>query len=147
MTIGERIKAKRRELHLTQEELAKRAGVAVNSIRLYESGKNEPKRENLNKIANVLETTAEYLAIGSYSGSDAVAEDNVELLVRQFRRIIEPKLKSATAKDDAIVAASNDPTLSGYGINTDKVFSFIQNSLNNLSSQIDLIFPDDPKEE
>lgn len=54
MTIGERIKAVRKRKNLTQQELAQRAGIAINSLRLYEGNKREPKVETVQRIADAM---------------------------------------------------------------------------------------------
>lgn len=41
--IGHRIRSARLQKGLTQAELAEKAAIAINSIRLYESGKESPK--------------------------------------------------------------------------------------------------------
>lgn len=51
MEVAKRIKAARKKAKLTQIEAAKKAGIAVNSLRLYESGKRKPNIETLRKIA------------------------------------------------------------------------------------------------
>lgn len=70
MTIGERIREKRLELHLTQKELGSMANIAAPNLRKYELGKQNPKYETLEKIASALGVTAYYLQTGyedSYS--------------------------------------------------------------------------------
>ena len=47
MNVGEAIRAKRKEKGMTQIEVAQAAGIAVNSLRLYESGKRQPKQSVL----------------------------------------------------------------------------------------------------
>jgi len=56
---NERLKNTRKEHGLTQMELAEKAGIAVNSVRLYESGKVVPKLDTIAKIAR---------AMGLYAG-------------------------------------------------------------------------------
>lgn len=60
MKIGELIRAKRKAANLTQIELAERAGVAVNSLRLYEAGKRSPKMDTLSKLSAVLGEDIEF---------------------------------------------------------------------------------------
>ena len=61
MTIGERIKARRIELNLTQDELAKKAGYkSRSSINKLESSRTLPSKK-IEKMANALETTPGYL--------------------------------------------------------------------------------------
>ncbi len=52
--IGSKIRYVRTAKKMTQVQLAKAAGIAVNSLRLYEAGKLSPKYETLQKIANAL---------------------------------------------------------------------------------------------
>lgn len=54
MSVAERIKTIRKEKGLTQKQLAELTGLLEPTIRKYESGKVQPKSENLNKIANAL---------------------------------------------------------------------------------------------
>lgn len=58
MNIGEAIRAKRKERGMTQIEVAQAAGIAVNSLRLYESGKRQPKQSVFIDIAHALGTNA-----------------------------------------------------------------------------------------
>lgn len=45
MSIGERIRARREELGLSQAELAKKIGITQGSVGNYESGVSNPKME------------------------------------------------------------------------------------------------------
>lgn len=73
MIFKERLKEKRGEAHLTQAELAKKAGVSTRTIQNYELGSRKPCQiEVVQKIADALSTTTEYL-LGS-SGMMMVAE-------------------------------------------------------------------------
>lgn len=54
MTIGDRIKAARNTIKLTQKELASKSGIAEITIRQYESNKRQPRLEYLDKIAEAL---------------------------------------------------------------------------------------------
>lgn len=58
MNVGEAIRAKRKEKGMTQIEVAQAAGIAVNSLRLYESGKRQPKQSVFIDIAHALGTNA-----------------------------------------------------------------------------------------
>lgn len=54
MNFNERLRTIRKEKGLTQAELAEKAGIAVNSIRLYEAGARLPKLDTIGRIAEVL---------------------------------------------------------------------------------------------
>lgn len=61
-TTGESIRNARKAQNLTQAQLAQAAGIAVNSVRLYEAGKLSPKIETLKKIAAALNVSVIDLA-------------------------------------------------------------------------------------
>ena len=48
------VKSKRKELHLTQEQLAIMSGVALSFLRALEQGKMTLKVSNVNKVLNIL---------------------------------------------------------------------------------------------
>jgi len=60
MTIGERIKAKRKEKNLTQNELGSECGMSGVQISKYESGAKKPKLVSLKRIAIALQTSIHY---------------------------------------------------------------------------------------
>lgn len=60
MTIGERIKSARKQAGMTQQELAERLETSYTGISLWESDKRIPKRESLNRIAEVLNIPVAY---------------------------------------------------------------------------------------
>ena len=61
MTFGNKIKALRKELNLTQEQLAKRIGVAKSVVSYYESGERYPSYDVLVKLTRVFHVTTDYL--------------------------------------------------------------------------------------
>ena len=54
MTVGENIRTIRKQKGLTQKQLAELTGLLEPTIRKYESGKVQPKSDNLHKIATAL---------------------------------------------------------------------------------------------
>lgn len=62
MTIGERIKLRREELKLSQDELAKRLGYkSRSSINKIEVGSRDLTQSKIKAIADALETTPSYI--------------------------------------------------------------------------------------
>ena len=55
--LAEKLRRLRKAQGLTQGELAEKAGVSINTIVRYETGKNSPKLELLEDIFKVLETS------------------------------------------------------------------------------------------
>ncbi len=64
MTIGERIKQKRKELNLTQEELAEKIGVSYQAVSKWENDASMPDTSLFPKLASVLNTNLDYLFMG-----------------------------------------------------------------------------------
>ena len=58
--IGERLRAARKEKGLTQSELADRLGISFVGVSQWESGKRNPKKETLIRLAAVLEVPVSY---------------------------------------------------------------------------------------
>lgn len=63
-TIGKRISSKRIELGLTQEDLAFRSGLSVNTVSAVENGKVYVKLNNLFKICKHLDIKMVDLFVG-----------------------------------------------------------------------------------
>ncbi len=61
MDVGQIIRKERKKKKITQKKLAELTGIAEITIRQYEAGKYQPKIENLNKIASVLEVDVDTL--------------------------------------------------------------------------------------
>lgn len=62
--VGKRITDLRLGKEMTQRDLAKRCGINRVSIQMYEVGRYTPHTPNLQKIADALDTTIEYLISG-----------------------------------------------------------------------------------
>ena len=62
MTFGEKVRKHRKELGMTQAELAKKAGVGLKTITNYENGSTYPRnRDNYKALAAILGVEADYL--------------------------------------------------------------------------------------
>lgn len=72
--IGEKIKTLRKQMKLTQKELAHKIGVTASTITKYEIGQLEPNLETLNRIADTF----------NISISDLIENDNSK---REFSSI------------------------------------------------------------
>ena len=62
--MGLRIAHRRKELHLTQELLAERIGLSLQSISNIELGKKAVRPENLAKLCVQLDISADYILYG-----------------------------------------------------------------------------------
>lgn len=62
--MGQRIAQRRKELHFTQEQLAEKMGVSLQTISCIELGKKAIRPENLTNLCLHLEITADYILSG-----------------------------------------------------------------------------------
>lgn len=71
--MGERIYHRRKALKLTQEELAEKMGVSTQMISNLELGKKAIRPENLIRLCEVLNVSADFILTGT--GSSLTTED------------------------------------------------------------------------
>lgn len=64
-TFGQRLRARRNKLGLTQDQLADRAGVSASSITAWERGINIPTATGVTKLADVLAVDVQWLLVGT----------------------------------------------------------------------------------
>lgn len=81
---GDRIKALREKLGYTHEQLAQILDVGYASIYRYESGKNSPPADVLEKMADVFGVSTDYLLGRNYQ-SDSLS-DKEQRVVYALRR-------------------------------------------------------------
>jgi transcriptional regulator with XRE-family HTH domain len=62
--IGGRISSRRKELNLTQENVAENTNMSINQISNIENSKSIPSIETVMKLCDVLNTTPDYLLLG-----------------------------------------------------------------------------------
>ncbi len=81
MTISERIRLVRQQKNISQNELAKTAGINVKSLSRYELGTSIPPANALKAIADALGVSSDTLL------SDDVAQINDKELLKKFEAI------------------------------------------------------------
>ncbi|MFI3261001.1 MAG: helix-turn-helix transcriptional regulator [bacterium] len=77
MIKGDRLKAKRLELGLTQEELGSLIGVGKSIICLYEKETRNPSVENIIELVNIFGVSSDYL-LGTDKILKTVSEDKIK---------------------------------------------------------------------
>ena len=63
-TIGERIKAKRKELGLTQAELGEKLNITDRAVSKWEQGEGNPDMSIIASLAKILGVSLDYLILG-----------------------------------------------------------------------------------
>lgn len=74
MTLGERIKACRKNSGMSQEKVAELVGVSRQAVTKWESGRSAPSTENLFKLAEIFGTTVDML-LDSDGGRQSTARE------------------------------------------------------------------------
>ena len=92
-TLGQRIRAQRIRLGMTQEELAETLYVEKSIISYYENDKKEMRASGLAEIAKVLQTTPYYL-LGFADNNDDFASEALGLL----QNVKDPAVKDILLK-------------------------------------------------
>lgn len=83
--VGERIKNRRKDLGMSQDELAELASLNRVTVAKYESGKVEPGAQALSRIADALETSVDIL-LGRTTPTPDETEQNEAMAIRERLR-------------------------------------------------------------
>jgi transcriptional regulator with XRE-family HTH domain len=90
LDMGKRIVDRRKQLRMTQEELAEKVNVTPQMISTAELGKKAIRPENLLKICTTLEISADYLLTGKIADSDiSLIDKKISLLNGKQLHLIE----------------------------------------------------------
>lgn len=68
--MGNRISKRRKELNMTQEQLAEAVGVSIQSVSCFENGKKAIRPENLSNLCDVLDVSTDYILRGKKSSKE-----------------------------------------------------------------------------
>ena len=107
MRFGEKLRKLRKDSHLTQAELAKRAGLGLKTITNYEKGTTYPQdRRVYGVLAEILGTSADYLHNENddfvsmagkefgYRGGEMAEEDMDELMLAIQEAYVDAKRRN-----------------------------------------------------
>ena len=87
--MGQRIMMRRKSLRMTQEELAEKLGVSTQMISNLELGKKAIRPENLVKVCDALELSADFVLTGSNTQTavDATAKKLIQLTKEELQMV------------------------------------------------------------
>ena len=94
MSFSELLKQCRKKQGVSQAELASRLGVTQQAVGKWESGKSSPDPSTVARIAELLNTTADYLLGLTASSSivlDGYMQEEIELLYKLIRYFDDQK--------------------------------------------------------
>lgn len=118
-TFGERVRSRRKELSLSQKDLADATGLSQTTISDIERGRNDGSREIV-ALAKVLRVQAQWLAYGLQPkalGMDETGHDNIVHGIKLHPRTLAkiPVVGTAQLGDDGYWAEMDYPTGHGDG--------------------------------
>ena len=97
MEFAERLKTLRKQVQLTQAQIAEKLDISQQAYASWERGVKKPTQENLVKIAQVLNVSVDYLVGNSDYTEDKL--DNVELLFRMNSKGLTDEEKEIFKKE------------------------------------------------
>ena len=94
MEFAERLKTLRKQVKLTQTQIAEKLDISQQAYASWERGVKKPTQENLVKIAQVLNVSVDYLV-----GNSEEKLDNIELLFRMNSKGLTEEEKEIFKKE------------------------------------------------
>lgn len=86
MSIGERIRIKRKEMNITQTQIQDKTGISSGNLSTIESGKTLPSATALINLSKILNCSIDWILTGSSPISENLSLTNTEQqLVSNFR--------------------------------------------------------------
>ena len=107
MSFGQRLRDRRKELGISQGQLAKSLGVSVAAVSNYENGLNAVREEVLLRMLRALDVDPNYLYQDDFQGSAFTCTVEEQSLVRKYRNL-------RTSGRQALHAVAN--TLGAYQV-------------------------------
>ena len=98
MEFAERLKTLRKQVKLTQAQIAEKLNISQQAYASWERGVKKPTQDNLVKIAQILNVSVDYLVGNSEEKSDEL--DNIELLFRMNSKGLTDEEKEIFKKED-----------------------------------------------
>ena len=102
--IGQRITARRKQLHMTQEELSEIAGVTSQTISNAELGKKGLRPENIIRLCSAMEISPDYLLLGR------ISEEDMSVLNRKVSQLSPEQYRHLEDIVDSYIAALHEKT-------------------------------------
>lgn len=104
MSFGQRLRDRRKELGISQGELAKSLGVSLSAVSNYENGLNAMREDVLLRLFRVLDVEPNYLYQDDFSGRSFTCSVEEEHLVKTYRALRLPGKQTLRAMADALTA-------------------------------------------
>ncbi len=100
--MGRRLTERRKQLRLTQEDVAERADLTVQTISTAETGRKALRPENIIKICAGLDISPDYLLLGNITGVD------ISILSEKVNRLTPSQYRHLEEIIDNFISAVNE---------------------------------------
>ena len=108
MSFGERLRERRKELGISQGQLARALGVSVSAISNYENGLNAMREDVLLRLFRALDVEPNYLYQGTFTAKGFTCTPEEQELVRKYRALRTAGRQTLYAVADALGAYQED---------------------------------------
>lgn len=96
--VGKRLYERRKQLRMTQEELAERVGITAQTTSTAELGKKAMRADTIIRVCGALDISADYLLFGYVSTQDlSILSQKVSQLTPEQYRHLEDAIDSFVA--------------------------------------------------
>lgn len=96
--VGKRLYERRKQLRMTQEELAEQVGITAQTISTAELGKKAMRADTIIRVCGALDISADYLLFGYVSTQDlSILSQKVSQLTPEQYRHLEDAIDSFVA--------------------------------------------------
>jgi transcriptional regulator with XRE-family HTH domain len=99
-TFGDRVAGAREALGMSQDDLAKRLGVKLKTVRGWENDMNEPRANKLQMLSGILGVSLMWLLNGEGDGLDGPGDDDAPL-IPEIRALLLEMRQIRSEVDDA----------------------------------------------
>jgi len=108
MSFGQRLRTRRKELGISQGELAKALGVSLSAVSNYETGQNAMREDVLLRLFSVLDVDPNYLYQDDFENKGPACGPEELSLLKKYRELDTSGRQALHAVADALCACQSD---------------------------------------
>lgn len=108
MSFGQRLRARRKELGISQSELAKALGVSLSAVSNYETGQNAMREDVLLRLFSVLDVDPNYLYQDDFENRGPACGPEELSLLKKYRELNTSGRQALHAVADALCTCQSD---------------------------------------
>lgn len=99
--IGKRIQNRRKQLALTQEQLAEKMNVSIQMVSNLERGNKAIRIDNLINLSQILDVSTDYILTGKETQEDnSILTKRIAMLSQKERKMVESLVELCLAEEE-----------------------------------------------